>query len=68
MNFQEEMEKEKQNPDFVFHLDGSAHYKYKETGCCSPHGKTCTCGGYMHYQPVYGGYFYQCETCNKQDI
>ena len=22
-----------------------------------------TCGGILHYQSVYGGYFYQCDKC-----
>lgn len=65
MDFRAEMEKEEKEPNFVFHMDGSAHYKNKVTGCCDIFGKTCSCGGFMHYQPVYGGYYYQCEECKK---
>lgn len=47
----------------LFMMDGSLHFKHSETGCCGNFGKTCKCDGYMHYQPVYGGYYYQCEKC-----
>jgi predicted nucleic acid-binding Zn ribbon protein len=63
MSFREEMEKEEREPDFIFHMDGSAHYKEEETRCCGSFGKKCKCGGFMHYQPVYGGYYYKCEVC-----
>ena len=23
------------------------------------------CGGIMHYQPVYGGYYYECDKCGR---
>ena len=47
-------------------MDGSEHFKNSETGCCESFGKECLhCGGFMHYQPVYGGYYYQCEDCKK---
>ena len=48
----------------VLVMDGTEHTRAKTTGCCLLTGKQCpSCGGWMHYQPVYGGYFYQCETC-----
>jgi hypothetical protein len=51
-----------------FTMDGSEHESYEETGCCSGFGKRCTCGGWMHYQPVYGGYYYECEVCHENDV
>lgn len=51
----------------VFYMDGSEHEINSETGCCDRFGKTCECGGFMHYQPIYGGYYYKCEKCGKED-
>lgn len=48
--------------DVIFFMDGQPHAK----GCCDRVGKKCECGGWMHYQPVYGGYFYKCEKCSKE--
>lgn len=57
------------DPDYTnFNMDGSIHTLVKETGCCQNEGKLCECGGWMHYQPVYGGYFYECEVCHKTEI
>jgi len=50
----------------VFTMDGSNHYLDHEK-CCGHFGKTCDCGGYMHYQPVYGGFYYKCEKCLKEN-
>jgi hypothetical protein len=50
----------------VFFMDGSEHTKEDETGCCGSFGKKCECGGFMHYQPVYGGQYYKCEQCGKE--
>jgi hypothetical protein len=56
------------DPNFVFFMDGSAHFRESETGCCGHFGRTCAaCGGFQHYQAVYGGYFYKCEQCGKED-
>jgi len=53
----------------VLVMDGSDHTDYETTGCCSQFGRRCnSCGGWMHYQPIYGGYYYQCETCKKTDV
>ena len=49
-------------------MDETEHTDYKTTGCCKQFGKKCVCGGWMHYQPIYGGYFYECEVCNKNNI
>lgn len=54
--------------DTIFLMDGSPHYKIKDNGCCKITGKACKCGGWMHYQPIYGGYYYKCEDCLKEDI
>ena len=46
-------------------LDGTQHEAGESCGCM---GKPCTkeaCPGYMHYQPVYGGYFYECDVCGE---
>ena len=50
-----------------FNMDGMEHTPMDETGCCQPFAKRCSCGGWMHYQPVYGGYYYECEVCHKTD-
>lgn len=52
----------------VFIMDGSEHTTNKETGCCDGFGRECSCGGFMHYQPIYGGYYYKCEICLKEGI
>ena len=53
---------------FVFEMDGSEHTRNEITGCCSAFGRKCECGGFMHYQPVYDGYYYKCEECLEEDI
>ena len=50
----------------TFIMDGSEHTTNSITGCCDSFGKQCVCGGFMHYQPVYGGYYYECERCHKK--
>lgn len=56
--------------DWTFEMDGSTHEApTRNTGCCDSVGKQCTkCGSWMHYQPVYGGYFYQCEKCDNHGL
>jgi hypothetical protein len=55
------------DPEFVFEMDGSPHF-LKESGCCcTTETKKCECGGSMHYQPVWGGYYRKCEVCGKED-
>ena len=53
-----------------FEMDGMVHYVGNEgEDCCEGFGKICpapACGGYMHYQPVWGGYFYECERCHAR--
>ena len=56
-----------ENNDVVFLMDGMEHTVNNETGCCDQFGKICQCGGFMHYQPIYGGYYYKCEKCKKED-
>lgn len=52
-----------------FTMDGSEHEDNATTGCCDGFGKTCPkCGGFMHYQPVYGGYYYECEQCHETGL
>lgn len=51
----------------LFMMDGSLHFEQEKTNCCGNFGKTCECGGYMHYQPVYGGFYYKCEKCLEED-
>lgn len=60
-------EKQKSGEEPLFEMDGSEHYLESATGCCSNFGKQCSCGSFMHYQPVYGGYFYKCELCGKTE-
>ena len=55
-----------EEPKVIFTIDGSEHYSHEETGCCSQFGKRCECGGWMHYQPIYAGYIYKCEKCQKE--
>lgn len=50
----------------IFEMDGMPHYRGGEDCCCYTDGKVCKCGGYMHYQPVYGGYYYKCDECKKE--
>jgi hypothetical protein len=49
-----------------FIMDEMEHTTNSITGCCDVHGKQCICGGFMHYQPTYGGYYYECEKCHKK--
>jgi hypothetical protein len=62
----EDYDEEKSKPHYLFHEDGTPHYRKAETGCCDGFGEVCeACGGFCHYQPVYGGYYYKCEDCLK---
>lgn len=53
----------------TFLMDGTEHEApNKLTGCCNAFGKKCgKCGGFMHYQAVRGGYFYECEDCHEKE-
>ena len=59
----------------VFTMEGIEHTKHTETNCCSEVGKTCECGGFMHYEPIdlvlvpypHGGDYYKCELCLKDE-
>ena len=51
-----------------FTMDGTEHTDYTSTGCCQYSGKACKCGGWMHYQAIYGGYYYECDICHARDI
>ena len=44
----------------IFEMDGSEHY---QDGSCCLELKACKCGGSLHYQPVYGSYYYKCDKC-----
>lgn len=57
---------QEQEENTLFTMDGTEHLRESETGCCGSFGKKCECGGFMHYQPVYGGYYYKCEACLKE--
>jgi len=48
-----------EDDEVLFVMDGTEHSK----GDCDQFGKRCKCGGWMHYQPIYGGYYYKCEEC-----
>lgn len=48
----------------IFLMDGSEHTK-GDRDCCGHFGKECKCGGILHYQPVYGGFFYKCDNCAR---
>ena len=51
----------------VLDMDGTRHTDHETTGCCNASGKKCGCGGWMHFQGVYGGCFYQCEKCKRKE-
>jgi hypothetical protein len=55
-------------PAWSFDMDGSLHEAPNEkTGCCRIEAP-CACGGALHYQPVYGGYYHQCERCGTTSL
>jgi hypothetical protein len=59
--------------DFIIEMDGMEHdCPTHITGCCKQFGKPCCategCHGWMHYEPIYGGYYYQCEVCHTTSI
>jgi hypothetical protein len=57
------------DPEYIFDMDGTPHLKGDVTGCCSGFEKQCPkCKGYSHYQPTYGGYYYKCENCGHEFI
>lgn len=49
----------------MFLMDGMEHYP--DPGCCGAFGKECSCGGNLHYQPVYGGFYYKCDKCGGDE-
>lgn len=50
-------------PNFLW-MDGTDHPTDGTCWCSGVReGQLCSCGGQQHYQPVYGGYYYQCEEC-----
>ncbi len=50
----------------AFFIDGAMH---KKDFCCESEERTCdSCNGNLHYQPIYGGYLYECEDCHMQII
>jgi len=58
--------KKMESGNVVFYMDESEHYYHNKTGCCDDTGKRCHCGGWCHYQPIYGGYYYKCEICREE--
>lgn len=46
-------------------MDGTEHEVPGKESChCASHGRTCEkCGGFAHFQGVYGGIFWRCEDC-----
>lgn len=51
----------------TFDMDGMSH-KVGDPDCCMPwpQWSTCRhCGGRMHFQAVYGGYYHECEKCHE---
>ena len=51
----------------TFMMDGCEH-TIGDPNCCGSFGEACThpkCSGIMHYQPVYGGYYYKCDKCGR---
>ena len=56
----------------ILMMDGSEHTvpgrrTRDDEGCdCAVHGKNCPkCGGFMHFQPIYGGQYWECEDCGE---
>jgi len=50
-----------------FKMDGCTHSDQELTNCCGNFVKICPyCNGWMHYQPVYGGFYYECEKCHEK--
>lgn len=49
----------------TLNMDGTLHeVPGAPVRCCAQFAKQCSeCGGYAHYQPVYGGHYYECEDC-----
>ena len=55
----------------TFMMDSCEHRR-GDPDCCSNFAKVCikttndeVCNGIMHYQPVYGGYYYECDKCGR---
>jgi len=53
----------------TFDMDSCEHRR-GDPDCCSH--EVCDnitddvmCKGFMHYQPVYGGYYYECDKCGR---
>ena len=61
------MKNKKKNNIQTFKMDGMIHKTNSLTGCCDAFGEKCKCGGFMHYQPIYGGCYYKCEDCHRKE-
>jgi len=59
--------KQKEGKEPIFCMDCNEHYLEAPSCCCGSFGKKCKCGGFMHYQPVYGGEYYKCEECLEEN-
>lgn len=51
--------------DFKFEMDGMEHI-VGDKKCCGQWARKCDCGGIVHYQPVWGGYYYECDLCHEK--
>lgn len=54
----------------TFDMDGMAHIVGGCDECCGTEEILCNengCGGHLHYQPVHGGHYYECEVCHDKD-
>jgi hypothetical protein len=55
-----------------FTMDGAPHWVPGRERCHCVSGQrrqTCPkCGGFMHCQPVHGGYYYKCEGCSSTTL
>lgn len=62
------MSEPKEQRTSIMEMDGSEHQIPGEENCfCGSFGKKCPkCGGFAHYQPVYGSFYYECEKCHYQ--
>ncbi|MHC4216129.1 MAG: hypothetical protein ACYSWP_22475, partial [Planctomycetota bacterium] len=62
-------------------LHGPEDLPYHEDVCCEIDepikstsktqmycGAPCKCGGIIHWQPIYGGYYFQCDGCETSGI
>lgn len=47
----------------TFNMDGTEHTKGSECLCNPTKCLIDSCPGYVHYQGIYGGAYYECDTC-----